>query len=135
MKIIDKCPNCISSSTDDSDETLSDEKQRQKKRKNFLTPLAVLLLGCDKKLNDQREFYSKFYTAPTIQPRIFSRSKKYEIERKHKVKKRDLMNSKLNISAISSGSEIHLTSSDDIEGETIKYIKPLKWCHLLSLPM
>lgn len=122
MKIIDKCPSCISSSTEDSDETLSDEKQRQHKRKNFLTPFAIFIHGCDKKFKDQREFYSKFYTAPTIQPRIFSRSKKYEIERKHKVKKRDLMNSKLNISAISS-SEIHLTSSDDVEGKTIKYIK------------
>ena len=125
MKIIDRCPNCISSSTEESDETLSDEKQYQrqqnKKRRNFLTPFAIFINGCDKKFNDQREFYSKFYTAPTIQPRIFSRGKKYEIERKHKVKKRDLMSSKLNISAISSGSEFNLTSSDGVEGETIKY--------------
>lgn len=117
MRIIDRCPNCISSSTDDSDETLSDGKsfkRREKVGRNFLTPLAVLILGCDKKkLNDQCEFYySKFYTAPTIQPRFFCRGKKYEIERKHKVKKRDLLSRKSNVCAISCS---ELSSSDGID--------------------
>lgn len=125
MKIIDRCPNCISSSTEESDEVLSDEKyhkRREKIRKKFLSPLAILILGCDKKLNDQREFYSKFYTAPTIQPRFFCHAKKYEIERKHKVKKRDLMNDKLNIAAISCAESTASDGIDNsIEGETIKY--------------
>lgn len=80
-------------------------KTNKKKRKkgNLFMPLAILMLNAavDKKICDQREFYSKFYTASCIQPRIFCHAKKYEIERKHKVKKRDLLNDKLSNNAIS----------------------------------
>jgi hypothetical protein len=99
MKLIDRCPSCFSSSSDDD---YSDERGKRERKISGKKLLAILILGgYDKRLNDQREHYSKFYTAPTIQPRLFCRGKKYEIERKHKVKKRDLLsNSTLSNGAI-----------------------------------
>lgn len=51
---------------------------------------AILVFG-DGKISD-REYYSKFYTSPAVQPKYFCAGKKYEIERKHKIKKRELLN-------------------------------------------
>lgn len=122
MKIIDQCPNCFSPKSDDSDNKredevdyaeIQDEIPKKKKKRNFLTPLAFLMLSiADNRISDQREFYSKFYTT-SCQPRVFCGSKKYKIERKHKVKKRDLLlGDKLSNNAIS-GNEKHFTMSCD----------------------
>jgi hypothetical protein len=90
-------------------------------------PLALFMFtAADKQIKDQREFYSKFYTNSCIQPRVFCRGKKYEIERKHKVKKRDLLNDKLGNNAISGSGKCfallnsQTTAADkiDIEGES-----------------
>ena len=91
MKIIDRC--CLSSNRDDNDkihvneveyaEIKEDKIPKKRKKLNFL---AFLMLD---KINQKHEFYSKFYTA-SCQPRVFCRGKKYKIERKHKIKKRDL---------------------------------------------
>lgn len=133
MKIIDRCPNCFSSNDDNNNnydadkrmkyneeeegeyaEILDDKsknKAKKKKKRNLLMPLAMFMLNAaDKKISDQREFYSKFYTSSCIQPHVFCRGKKYEIERKHKVKKRDLLNDKLSNNAIS-GSGKYFTLS------------------------
>lgn len=125
MKFISQCPNCFTSSTDDSDETNLSDAKNKSLRKKILLPLAVFVFGCDKRLKDQRDYYSKFYTAPTIQPRCFSRGKKYEIERKHKVKKRDLLSN----SAIRGFTSSTFTSSSDdninngYKGERVSVIK------------
>lgn len=111
MKIIDRCPNCFSSNNDDSDKKHEDEVEyaeigseipKKKRKRNLLMPLAYLMLSvADNKINDQRGFYSKFYTA-SCQPRVFCHGKKYKIERKHKVKKSDLLlGEKLSNNAIS----------------------------------
>lgn len=54
---------------------------------------ATLVFG-DRKFSD-RDYYSKFYTSAAVQPKYFCAGKKYEIERKHKIKKRELLNDKL----------------------------------------
>ncbi|KAG5678397.1 hypothetical protein PVAND_008074 [Polypedilum vanderplanki] len=124
MKIIDRCPSCLSSSSNDNDIKDAPEKRELKfAKKKLLTPLSIFILGRDNKFNDQREFYSKFYTAPTIQPHLFCHGKKYKIERKHKVKKRDLLNNKRSNVAIKSR-ELYATSStatDDDYVDNIKY--------------
>lgn len=56
---------------------------------------AILVFGGDNKLSDQ-EYYSKFYASTAVQPKYFCAGKKYEIERKHKIKKRELLNDGLN---------------------------------------
>jgi hypothetical protein len=136
MRIIDRCPNCFSSSS--SDETNSDNvdnedicrggkaRKRDMKRK-LLMPLTVLSIfgNFDTRLNDQRDYYSKFYTAPTIQPRWFCRGKKYEIERKHKVKKRDLFNGKLCNNNVNRDSKCFTSSSSSM---TSGCDKISKWC-------
>lgn len=123
MKIIDRCPNCFSPSDDNNNNYATDKRMKhdeeaeyaeilddksknkakqKKKKRNLLMPLAIFMLNAaDKKISDRREFYSKFYTSSCIQPRVFCHGKKYEIERKHKVKKRDLLNDKLSNNAIS----------------------------------
>lgn len=134
MKIIDRCPNCFSSNDDNNnnydadkrmkyneeeegeyaeilDDKSKNKAKKKKKKRNLLMPLAMFMLNAaDKKISDQREFYSKFYTSSCIQPHVFCRGKKYEIERKHKVKKRDLLNDKLSNNAIS-GSGKYFTLS------------------------
>lgn len=124
MKIIDRCPSCLSSSSDDNDIKDAPEKREPKiVKKKLLMPFAIFVFGRDNKFNDQREFYSKFYTAPTIQPHLFCHGKKYEIERKHKVKKRDLLNGKRSNGAIR-GREFCATSStttDDDYVDNISY--------------
>lgn len=75
---------------------------------------AVLMFGGDNKLSD-RDFYSKFYASAAVQPKYFCASKKYEIERKHKIKKRELLNDKV------SNNRRYVTSSarhDNIRGES-----------------
>lgn len=89
MRIIDHCPSCFSSTS--SDEGNSDGARKRKRKKLFM-PLeryALLVFGVDKKLSD-RDYYSKFYASPAVQAKSFCAGKKYEIERKHKVKKREL---------------------------------------------
>lgn len=134
MKIIDRCPNCFSPKTDDSDKRhedeveyaeIQDEIPKKKKKRNLLMPLAFLMLSAaDNRINDQRGFYSKFYTA-SCQPRVFCHGKKYKIERKHKVKKRDLLlGDKLSNNAISGNGKYFtmspvatITSDDKINSE------------------
>lgn len=92
MKLIDHCPNCFSSTS--SDEGNSDGRKGKRKRKRFFHPFgryAMLIFSADSQLAD-RDFYSKFYTSSSAQPKYFAAGKKYEIERKHKVKKRELLN-------------------------------------------
>lgn len=89
MRLIDHCPSCFSSTS--SDEGNSDGG-RKRKRKTLLMPLeryALLLFGGDKKIR-ARDYYSKFYASPAVQAKSFCAGKKYKIERKHKVKKREL---------------------------------------------
>lgn len=75
---------------------------------------AILVFG-DSKFSD-RDYYSKFYTSAAVQPKYFCAGKKYEIERKHKIKKRELLNDKL------SNSRHYLTNiicrGDNIGGES-----------------
>lgn len=143
MKIIDRCSNCFSSSSSADDKgknnknncknnsdgekeveeaeyaEIDKSKNKRKKKRNLLMPLAILMLNAaDKKINDQREFYSKFYTASCIQPHVFSRGKKYVIERKHKIKKRDLRADKLSNNAISEKYIAQLSANVDNEGES-----------------
>lgn len=47
------------------------------------------VLSCDDKFCD-RDFYSKFYTSSSLMPKFFNAAKKYKVERKIKIKKRDL---------------------------------------------
>lgn len=141
MKVIDRCPNCFSFSRDKSDERDEDEVEyaeiqdeiptKKKKKRNFLMPLAFLMLSLtDNKINDQRGFYSKFYTA-SCQPRVFCHGKKYKIERKHKVKKRDLLlGDKLSNNAISGNGKYFtmspvatITSDDKINSEGERRVK------------
>lgn len=96
MRFIDHCPNCFSSTS--SDEGNSDGDKRKKRRKTLFNPLeryvsALVLSGGNRKVAD-RDFYSKFYDSAAVQPKYFCAGKKYEIERKHKVKKRELLNDK-----------------------------------------
>lgn len=58
---------------------------------------ALIVFGGDVKIS-HRDFYSKFYASSAVQPKYFCAGKKYEIERKHKVKKRELLNDKLSSS-------------------------------------
>lgn len=111
MRLIDHCPNCFSST---SDEGNSDGERRKRKRKKLFIPFercAILFFG-DNKLSD-REYYSKFYTSTAVQPKYFCAGKKYEIERKHKIKKRELLNDGL-------GNSRHCTTTGDknIKGES-----------------
>jgi hypothetical protein len=114
MKIIDRCPSCLSSSTttDDYDSNDTHEKRDNKIGKRLLSPLALLVLGCDKKFSVDQH-YSRFYTASTVQPHLFCRGKKYAIERKHKVKKRDLLNGVRGNGAIRGNSYAASSSTDD----------------------
>lgn len=120
MKFIDQCPNCFSPKSDDTDKRreaeaeyaeIREEIPTKKRKRNPLMPLAFLMLSvADKKINDQRGFYSKFYTA-SCHPRVFCHGKKYKIERKHKLKKRDLLlGNKLSNNAIC-GNGKHFTMS------------------------
>lgn len=140
MKIIDRCPNCFSSGSVDSDKRHENEAEyseirdnipKKKKKRNLLMPLAFMMLNvADNKIKDQREFYSKFYTT-SCQPRIFCHGKKYKIERKHKVKKRDLLlGDKLSNNAISGNGKYFtmspvatITSDDKINSEGEREVK------------
>lgn len=120
MRFIDQCPNCFSSTS--SEEATSDgdkaKKKKKSRRKSLFLPFeryALLVFGGDRKISDH-DFYSKFYASAAVQPKYFCAGKKYEIERKHKVKKRELLNDKL-----SNGR--HYTTgiacrADNIRGET-----------------
>lgn len=93
MKLIENCSNCFSSTSDEGNSDGGDNKT--KKRKKFFLQFeryAIFVFG--DKFNDC-EYYSKFYTSTAVQPKYFCASKKYEIERKHKIKKRELLNDKL----------------------------------------
>lgn len=77
---------------------------------------ATLVFGSYRKINDN-DFYSKFYATAAVQPTFICAGKKYEIERKHKIKKRALLNEKL------SNSRHYTTnissSNDNIKGERL----------------
>lgn len=75
---------------------------------------AILVFGGgDNKLSD-REYYSKFYTSTAVQPKYFCAGKKYEIERKHKIKKRELLND-----GLGNGRHCITTTADkNIKGES-----------------
>ena len=113
MRLIDHCPNCFSST---SDEGNSDGERKKKKRKKLFMPFeryAILVFGRDSKISDQ-DYYSKFYTSTAVQPKYFCAGKKYEIERKHKIKKRELLNNAL-------GNGRHcaaITADKNIKGES-----------------
>lgn len=101
------CSNCFSSaslSTDNVDNSINAAGVfKGSTKRKLIMPLeqyAMLLFGnksewnnkyCDN-IKSHREYYSKFYT--TAQLKFFSAGKEYAIERKHKVKKRDLLNDK-----------------------------------------
>lgn len=110
MRLIDHCPNCFSSTS--SEEGTSSDKKRKKRKKLFkpFESYAILVFG-DSKLSD-REYYSKFYTSGAIQPNFFCASKKYEIERKHKIKKRDLTNDGLSNGRYYTTSSVHFNDND-----------------------
>jgi hypothetical protein len=93
MRLIEHCPNCFTSTSDEGNSDGGDKKK--KRRKKLFMPLeryAILVFG--DKFSD-RDYYSKFYTSAAVQPKYFGAGKKYEIERKHKIKKRELLNDKL----------------------------------------
>lgn len=116
MRLIDHCPNCFSSTS--SEEGNSDGDKRRKRRKKLFMPFeryAILVFGGDSKLSD-REYYSKFYTSAAIQPKFFCAGKKYEIERKHKIKKRELTNDGLSNGRYYTTSSVH-SNDNDIKGE------------------
>lgn len=72
----------------------------------------MLIFGADSQLAD-RDFYSKFYTSSSAQPKYFAAGKKYEIERKHKVKKRELLNDEF-----SNGRRCTTGRDNNIKGES-----------------
>lgn len=112
MRIIDHCSSCFSSTS--SDEGNSDGAGKRKRKKSLFVPLeryVLLLFGGDKKLSDQ-DYYSTFYASPGVQAKSFCAGKKYEIERKHKVKKRELLDDGLNKSCTTLRDNI-------IKGETV----------------
>lgn len=118
MRLIERCPNCFSStSSDEENSDSSDKKKWKEKRKKLFLPFeryAILVFG-DSKISD-RDYYSKFYTSTAIQPKYFCAGKKYEIERKHKIKKRELLNDKLsNIRHYPTSANSH---GDNIKGES-----------------
>jgi hypothetical protein len=94
---------------------------------------AAMVLGGDSRKFSDCEYYSKFYTAAAIQPKYFCAGKKYQIERKHKIKKRDLFNDKLNRRQIIA-TAIRRVATDDsnqIEGET-NYNWTQNYCKLCN---
>lgn len=113
MRFIDYCPNCFSSSSSDEANVSSDvtKKTSSRKHRKFMK-YATMVLGDSRKFSDC-EYYSKFYTAAAVQPKYFCAGKKYEIERKHKIKKRDLLNGKLNRRQIIATSSHHAATDDD----------------------
>lgn len=83
---------------------------------------ALLVFGGDVKVS-HRDFYSKFYASAAVQPKYFCAGKKYEIERKHKVKKRELLNDKL--SSVWNDSTSIVRLADNIRrSESFKHILP-----------
>lgn len=93
MKLFDQCSSCLySSSSEILPPEISDSNGNTGKRNKILGPLKELaqLIFCegDKKICN-RDYYTKFYTSKGIQPKFFNASKKYQVERKHKIKKRD----------------------------------------------
>jgi hypothetical protein len=112
MRLIDHCPNCLSStsSSDEASATPTASGAARKKRRKLFLP--SLVFG-DGKL-DARDYYSKFYTSPAVQLKSFCAGKKYEIERKHKIKKRDMLNAGL------SNARRRCTTSATNRGDNIK---------------
>jgi hypothetical protein len=68
----------------------------------------------------KRDYYTKFYTSKGIQPKLFNASKKYRIERKFKIKKRESFNRKFDaaVDECESGN----TNVDEIKGECARVI-------------
>lgn len=122
MRYIDQLGNCFSSMTSD-EESLDSDANRKKRRRSIMIPFeryALLVFGGGRKI-ENRDFYSKFYASAAIQPKYFCAGKKYEIERKHKVKKRELLNDKLSNGWHHSTSIVCL--ADNIRrSESIKFI-------------
>ncbi|CAO1373593.1 unnamed protein product [Diamesa serratosioi] len=113
------CSNCFSSASLSSDNVDSSMNAtgvfKGSTKRKLIMPLeqyAMLLFGnksewnneyCDK-IKSHREYYSKFYT--TAQLKFFSAGKEYAIERKHKVKKRDLLDNKSRTQVTNKNSQI-----------------------------
>jgi hypothetical protein len=116
MRFIDHCPNCFSSTSSDEGNSDGDKVKKKSRRMNKLfmpfERYAILVFGGDSKITD-REYYSKFYSTASVQACHHGAGKKYEIERKHKVKKRELLNDKL-----SNRRHYTTTSNDNIKGES-----------------
>lgn len=116
MKLLNQCPSCLLSSSIEEiqPEVINSKVKNGSKRKFFgsLKDFAqIIFCEGDKKLSD-RDYYTKFYTSKGIQPKIFNASKKYRIERKHKIKKRESFHRKFDVSKCESGRKI-----DEIKGE------------------
>lgn len=131
------CSNCFSSASLSSDNVDNSIKSagvfKGSTKRKLIMPLeqyAMLLFGnkcewnnkyCDN-IKSHREYYSKFYT--TAQLKFFSAGKEYAIERKHKVKKRDLLNDKF---------RNHVTSKNYQITESNKINKQGKLQHINSM--
>ena len=108
---IPECPTCFfPSSALQSDTELKiggrDFKPR-KKRVNRIEKLALLVLGGGSREISHKQYYSKFYT--NSHPKLYVAGKKYEVERKHKIKKRELC-SKTNLN-------LKCNNDEDARGE------------------
>ncbi|CAO1312164.1 unnamed protein product [Diamesa tonsa] len=127
------CSNCFSSaslSSDNVDNSINAAGVfKGSTKRKLIMPLeqyAMLLFGnksewnnkyCDN-IKSHREYYSKFYT--TAQLKFFSAGKEYAIERKHKVKKRDLLNDKLRNNDTNKNSQIFepKNNNEKVENES-----------------
>jgi hypothetical protein len=116
MKLVHQCPSCLfSSSTEELPSEIDNSKGRKGPRNRIFGSLKEFaqFIFCDGDKNlTNRDYYTKFYTSKGIQPKIFNASKKYNIERKHKIKKRESFNRKCDVRKCESGSKI-----DEIKGE------------------
>lgn len=125
------CSNCLSTASLSSDNVDSSMKatdvfKGSTKRRKLIMPLeqyAMLLFGnksewkneyCDN-IKSHREYYSKFYT--TAQLKFFSAGKEYAIERKHKVKKRDLLDNKFRTHVTNKSSQIIVSKNINNQGK------------------
>lgn len=125
------CSNCFSSASLSSDNVDNSMKAasvfKGSTKRKLIMPLeqyAMMLFGNKSEWNNKysdnikshREYYSKFYT--TAQLKFFSAGKEYAIERKHKLKKRDLLNDKFRNHVTSNNSQIN--DSKNINKQGIK---------------
>ena len=89
MRLLDQCSNCFSSASGHGDK--SNERSHKNEWKNVLEKIANICVLKNGNKITEKEYYSKFYTSPFVQLKYFNAAKKYKLERKHKVKKRELL--------------------------------------------